>query len=76
MTQIDTAVLAKLTASLMDDLEADPDEADSMITTAAIVVELHGPDGRVGIGFKCSDSRAWFQAAFLEAAAQVARNHD
>ena len=73
---MDSSVIAQLTASLMDDLDDDLEARESTISSAAVVVELQNPDGSTAIGFKCTDNRAWFQAAFLEAAARVAHNHD
>lgn len=71
MPGLDGSVLGSLAAEMLDDIEG----VD--LITAMVVVETYDPDSQKHIiGYRCSDPRGWFQAAFLDAAAEVAREPD
>lgn len=71
MPGLDGSVLGSLAAEMLDELEGEP---ELLITAAMVVVETYNPQTQEHvIGYRCSDPRGWFHAAFLEQAVEVAR---
>lgn len=72
---MDTSPLGRLTAQMMEQLEAAYGDSHSL-RTVAIIAECDSPtDGKIIVG--CSDDRPWVWEAFLhEALGTVERRRD
>lgn len=71
----DTSLVGRVAAEMMEWLEDNHDE-DNTVVTVMVAVEVQRGDGATQIGYRSSDKREWVQRAFITEVLRVCESED